>query len=344
MELKNLESPENRLQTHRWQDPSAAIFREQSLNRPKKTPHSPRPQPHLASSAAQGSRSTQALVNDSSPPTSRHSAATGGSSTAVTCRPISTISSSEMTCCQSCCECLGRIPYGSLIATLITCAGIAVSCGCSYIGFPHFIKMLKLFSITVDAEEALKTAIISIGAIMLTLAVVLLIIGFLATGATRSQVYTGPCLRISGRIAAAFFIILTYFLMIVWFFICCLLVVLTFFFLISVTNCGDMNTEQDFAGNCFNVSTIIEGIPAEFNADVLSTRLCNNQYKEYCFEARKGQYMFYATNGGVALIVLGLIHFLMCLSANYAHIKDGLKLREYEEAKYSIDTPRYANF
>ena len=23
-------------------------------------------------------------------------------------------------------------------------AGIAVSCGCSYIGFPHFIKMLKV--------------------------------------------------------------------------------------------------------------------------------------------------------------------------------------------------------
>ena len=49
-----------------------------------------------------------------------------GSSTAVTCRPISTISSSEMTCCQSCCECLGRIPYGSLIATLITCKSFRI--------------------------------------------------------------------------------------------------------------------------------------------------------------------------------------------------------------------------
>ena len=42
---------------------------------------------------------------------------------------------------------------------------------------------------------------------------------------------------------------------------------------------------------------------------------------EYCVEARQGEYLFYAANGGVALIVLGLIHFLMCLAANYAHIK-----------------------
>ena len=33
-----------------------------------------------------------------------------------------------------------------------------------------------------------------------------------------------------------------------------------------------------------------------------------------------------------ALIVLGLVHYLCCLVANYAHIKDGIKLRDYEEA------------
>ncbi len=33
-----------------------------------------------------------------------------------------------------------------------------------------------------------------------------------------------------------------------------------------------------------------------------------------------------------ALIVLGLVHYLCCLVANYAHIKDGMKLRDFEEA------------
>ena len=58
---------------------------------------------------------------------------------------------------------------------------------------------------------------------------------------------------------------------------------------------------------------------------------------EYCFEARKGQYMFYATNGGVALIVLGLIHFLMCLSANYAHIKGTLNGERLELGSFNIN-------
>jgi hypothetical protein len=33
-----------------------------------------------------------------------------------------------------------------------------------------------------------------------------------------------------------------------------------------------------------------------------------------------------------ALVVLGLVHYLCCLVANYAHIKDGIKLKDYEEA------------
>ena len=37
-------------------------------------------------------------------------------------------------------------------------------------------------------------------------------------------------------------------------------------------------SEDDFAGNCFNVSTIVEGIPANFNADTLSTRLCGTDF------------------------------------------------------------------
>lgn len=349
MELKHLDSPaDSRRQNQRWQDPSAAIFREQSLNRPKKSHHLT-----ASSSAPQGSRSTQALVTDDPSPTvSRHSAFTAAASSttavAATSRPISVISadSAKMTCCHSCCECLGRIPYGSLVATLITGAGIAVSCGCSFIGIPHLINMLRKFSITIkdDIGDALSTGVISVGAVMATLAIVLLIIGFLATGATRRQVYTGTWSRITGRIAAAFFILLTYFLMIVWFLICCLLLVVTVFFVLSITNCNMYKSEDDFAGNCFNVSTIVEGIPANFNADTLSTRLCGTDFYEYCVEARQGEYLFYAANGGVALIVLGLIHFLMCLAANYAHIKDGLKLREYEEAKYTIDTRDYASF
>jgi len=42
--------------------------------------------------------------------------------------------------------------------------------------------------------------------------------------------------------------------------------------------------------------------------------------------------LYIAAFGSSALIALGLVHYLCCLVANYAHIKDGIKLKDYEEA------------
>ena len=58
-----------------------------------------------------------------------------GSSSTVVYRDPSVVSSSEMGCCRTCCECLGRIPYGSLVATLIT--GILCSCCLHFYGKLH---------------------------------------------------------------------------------------------------------------------------------------------------------------------------------------------------------------
>ena len=41
----------------------------------------------------------------------------------------------------------------------------------------------------------------------------------------------------------------------------------------------EYKTKEEFAGNCFNVSTIVDGIPAEFDRDTLSTRLCGDQFQ-----------------------------------------------------------------
>ena len=40
-----------------------------------------------------------------------------------------------------------------------------------------------------------------------------------------------------------------------------------------------------------------------------------------------GSVYIYAATAGVGLVILGLVHYLMCLTANYAMIKDGAKLR-----------------
>jgi len=54
--------------------------------------------------------------------------------------------------------------------------------------------------------------------------------------------------------------------------------------------------------------------------------------KIYLKKGKEAGPLYVAAFASSALIVLGLVHYLCCLVANYAHIKDGIKLRDYEEA------------
>jgi hypothetical protein len=116
----------------RWKDPSATIFRDLTIKRASSR--------RGASSAAdvyehQRSRSDQELVTPS-PSASRR--------THPSSAPRSLRRPNAMTKCG---ECLGRIPYGSLAATLITGAGVACACVCVHLGLPAFLGMLRLFKV-----------------------------------------------------------------------------------------------------------------------------------------------------------------------------------------------------
>lgn len=50
------------------------------------------------------------------------------------------------------------------------------------------------------------------------------------------------------------------------------------------------------------------------------------------FKGKEAGPLYIAAFLSASLVVVGLVHFLCCLVANYAHIKDGIKLRDYEEA------------
>ena len=52
----------------------------------------------------------------------------------------------------------------------------------------------------------------------------------------------------------------------------------------------------------------------------------------FSIQGKEAGPLYVAAFASSALIVLGLVHYLCCLVANYAHIKDGIKLRDYEEA------------
>jgi len=47
--------------------------------------------------------------------------------------------------------------------------------------------------------------------------------------------------------------------------------------------------------------------------------------------------MFILATAACLLVIISLIHYLICLSANYAHIRDHEKFQELQEMQYLQD-------
>lgn len=231
-------------------------------------------------------------------------------------------------------SCMDRCPFASIIASVITLCGVGVFCGCLYRALSITIQMLdSAFKIEFewDSVRIVQTIVIIVSTVMCSLSVILLIVGCLATGATRSQIYTGFRSRLGGRISTGFFTIVVYILFIVWFAISIALVVPIIFYYLLMKNC-ELKTAQI---NNHNIQKLDECLSLKtFGIDLSQTRssICSNDLIAFCNQGKEAGPLYIAAFLSASLVVVGLIHFLCCLVANYAHIKDGIKLRDYEEA------------
>lgn len=75
------------------------------------------------------------------------------------------------------------------------------------------------------------------------------------------------------------------------------------------------------------------------NTRIEDMKICGSQeVKLFCKDyVEKAETMFILATAASMLVVLSLIHYLMCLSANYAHIRDHEKFQELQELQYLQD-------
>jgi hypothetical protein len=141
---------------------------------------------------------------------------------------------------QSSNTCIGRCPFATIIATIITVCGTGVFCGCLYRALSITFQMLDTsFKIGYEMETArvAQTIVIVISSVMGSLAIMLLVVGCLSTGATRSQIFTGFRSRLGGRISTGFFTIIVYLLFLVWSAVTIVLVVPIIAYYVLMKNC-----------------------------------------------------------------------------------------------------------
>lgn len=104
-------------------------------------------------------------------------------------------------CCKSC---ITRIPYATLIATVMCLIGVGIFCGTMYRGASLSIIMFDVvFHFRLLWIEAVQMIFVVIGASMGALGFMILFVGCLATGSTRYKVYKAWRSRVGGRISCA---------------------------------------------------------------------------------------------------------------------------------------------
>lgn len=97
-----------------------------------------------------------------------------------------------------------RIPYATLIATVMCLLGVGIFCGTMYRGASLTIIMLdQVFHLRLLWIEAVQMIFVVIGASMAALGFMILFVGCLATGSTRYKVYRAWRSRVGGRISCA---------------------------------------------------------------------------------------------------------------------------------------------
>ncbi|CAF0848258.1 unnamed protein product [Adineta ricciae] len=236
-------------------------------------------------------------------------------------------------------RCCGSCPFASLLAFMLTLTGTGIFCGCLYYPTRSSIEQInnvfKYEYIDLEWIRILRLSVIFVMAIMGGFSLILLIVGSLATGATRHQVYTGFRSRLGGRIVTGFFTFIAYLMLLTWLIVMITTVIPCVGLYVLKSRCDETWGRPTLSGQPNSAAPIACLTPATYGLPVPrekpDLKVCQQEFNELCTLTEHALRLWIGLLGAF-LVVMGLIHFLCCLVANYAHIKDGRKLRDYEEA------------
>jgi len=233
---------------------------------------------------------------------------------------------------DGCTSCITRTPYATLIALIMCWAGVGVFCGTMYRGVNLTLRLLQdVFKLDRGLQwvEPTQLAFVILGASMAALALMILVTAILATGATRVEVYRSNMGRVGGRIASACFILITYILLLAWLIVLVCCIVMTTFYTLSWGICSTEEIGWD--------NGVIDFYPLHFmfpEGTQKVNMLVEGQaeIKMFCKDyVQRAEVMFILATVSCMLVVLSLVHFLMALSANYAHIRGQDKFTDLQD-------------
>ncbi len=172
---------------------------------------------------------------------------------------------------DSCGDCLGRIPYASLLSFLVLSTGVGLFCAFGYQAVNASVRQMgDVLGLSVPVTDNLRLGFILVGVLMALISVILLVIGILATGGTRLQVYDGWKSRLGGRISCGVFLGLSYLLNLLWLFVFSVTGAMAFVYYVLNSFCPHQVVSGN-NGQCVNLTLFsqafssVGGNPANLN-------------------------------------------------------------------------------
>lgn len=237
----------------------------------------------------------------------------------------------------------GSVPWISLLATVVLCLGVGLFCGAGYQATQTVLNgiFVGLFHFYVQWLESIEIGFFVFAIFMALFAIILLLFGFLATSATKGNIYSGAKCIMGGRISAFLFLALTYMLNIAWMCVTsfCSLAIVIYIMLNSVClveieqqKYQYIEYEWEF---CLNLSRF--GIYRNITYGMDTNALCDeSDLSDFCKHVHKAGPQFCIAFAGSFLIVLGLILYTMALGSNYSKIQTSKEITNYRQT-FALD-------
>ncbi|CAJ0603046.1 unnamed protein product [Cylicocyclus nassatus] len=230
--------------------------------------------------------------------------------------------------------CFNRIPYASLIATLLCFIGVILFSVMMTWGFNATVEQTRRSLRIQDWPwlDKVQVFFVVIAVLMSLFALFFLLVGFTATGATREEIYKRDRAKFGGRCACATAMAWCVLLLVCWLFIISICSVLCCSYFIFDDLCYAMPsfTEND----CIDLGVFKPLIRSFSNSDM---NLCGGDAQQFCALSSTARSWYVIGWVGTCFVILGLAFFLAILSANYAHV--GNASRYVELRDLALETP-----
>ncbi|XP_022235688.1 proteolipid protein DM beta-like isoform X1 [Limulus polyphemus] len=257
--------------------------------------------------------------------------------------------------CKGSSKCISKVPFPSIIATVMCLSGSGIFLGSAYKGITLTIQMYEVvFQVKVQGFTDLRVVFVVLSLLSAILGTIMMVVGFLATGSTRNILYFGWKARMGGRVSCGLFLVTAYLVQIGWITILTCVIVILFVFQISRGLCNNLSA-PDSKKECIDLSQfgMMDGLWNELLSDFVEAIILNFMFpngikyenliicsdgkvKEFCNDyVEEGVGMYVMASVASVVIILSLVHYGICLAANYIKLNDMEKIRDLTHLNYN---------